>query len=278
MPDFLSLMAARSAERLAAARRREPLPALRRRAAETAAPSRLELHPRRFDLIAEIKRMAPSAGTLASDRSGALVAKQARAYARGGAVAISVLTEPQAFGGSLDDIGDAARAAPLPVMRKDFLIDPYQLFESRAVGAAGILLIVRLLSDAQLDEMLAAAAEAEMFALLEAFDEHDLRRATRVVTGAPSPEILLGINSRDLSNLQVDDKRFERLAAQLPGKAPRVAESGVTSSEDARRVAALGFDLALVGTALMRAANPAQLTAELIAAGAEEAARRCACS
>lgn len=276
MSGFLSLMASRSAERVAAARRREALSALRRRAADTPAPPRLGL--RRFDLIAEIKRMAPSAGTLAPERSSGLVPRLARAYARGGAAAISVLTEPQTFGGSLDDMGDAARAAGLPVMRKDFLIDPYQVFESRATGAAGVLLIVRLLSDTQLDEMLEAAAEVGLFVLLEAFDAGDLRRATRVVRASGLVQMLTGINSRDLSNLQVDAARFERLAESLPTSAPRVAESGIASAEDIRRVAALGFELALVGTALMRASDPARLTAELIAAGRKEVARRCGCS
>ncbi len=272
MADFLDLMAATSTTRASQAKQQEPESALRRRALDRADPPTLQLHPGRFDLIAEVKRHAPSAGALVGDDADDpdLVARQADAYVRGGVAAVSVLTEPDQFLGTLADVTSASRAVPVPVLRKDFLVDPYQVVEARAAGAGGVLLIVRMLDDARLGELLDAANAMRLFVLLEAFDEDDLARAAeKVVDGTDN--VLLGLNTRNLATLQVDSDRLERLYHAFPEHTPRVAESGLESVEDIRRAARLGYQLALVGSALMRAAEPTRLAETMIRAGREEA-------
>ena len=276
--DFLGRMARSSSLRVGEARRRESDTALRRRAADAPRGSELRLSARGFDVIAEIKRRAPSAGSLAAGDALAGVAARAAAYAQAGAAAISVLTEPDEFDGSLEDLGRAVRATHVPVMRKDFLVDPYQVFEARAAGAAGVLLILRLLDEARLDEMLDAAREARQFVLLEAFAAADLARAlaARERAAAGAVTALVGVNARDLVSLDVDRECFLRLRAHAPRELPIVAESGVGSADDARQVAALGYRAVLVGSALMRAADPERLLAQMIRAGREEVSRSCA--
>lgn len=275
MADLLERMARSSRRRVADARGRESAAALRRRAADTAPPALLELSPRGFDLIAEIKRRAPSAGRFDFAET---VGRRAALYAGAGAAAVSVLTEPDEFAGSLDDLREASRAAPVPVMRKDFLVDPYQVFEARAAGAAGVLLILRLVGDGTLAELLDAAHETKMFVLLEAFDGADLERLRALETRAGAGPIrLVGVNARDLVSLEIDAGRFARLVPALPDGLPRVAESGLESGADARRVSALGYRLALVGGALMRAPDPALRIAEMIEEGRQEGTRPCAC-
>ena len=195
------------------------------------------------------------------------------AYAQGGAAAVSVLTEPARFGGSLEHLSRAGAAlAPfkVPAMRKDFLVDPYQVLEARVAGAGGVLLIVRMLPRSQLLVLLDAAAEHSLFVLLEAFDADDLH-AAREVLAARGParvggadNILIGINSRDLQTLEVVPERFEALAPRLPPDLPAVAESGVATASDAVRMMRLGFRLALVGTALMSHDDPRQLLREIL--------------
>ncbi len=278
MSDFLSQMARSSAKRATTAKQSESEANLRRRAADRPAPPPLQLHASCFDLFAEVKRTAPSAGVLADSDDPDIVITQADSYARGGAAALSVLTEPDVFRGSLDDLAIATRAVLIPVMRKDFLVDPYQVFEARAAGAAGVLLILRLLDDARLGEMMGAATEAGLFVLLEAFDNEDLDRAGDIVSSSSEPEIhtLVGLNARDLTSLQVDSQRFTDLAGAFPTGVRRVAESGLATPEDARRMAALGYHVALVGSALMRADDPSKLTAAMIDAGRTESLRECA--
>src|SRR5690606_28046720 len=155
-------------------------------------------------------------------------------------------------------------------MRKDFLVSPRQVLEARAAGAGGVLLIVAMLDDAALGEMLAAAREQGLFVLLEAFDEPDLERAAALLAGGTTPGdalVLVGVNSRDLRTLAVDPERLARLAPRLPAGIAAVAESGLHTPADAATAAALGYRLALVGTALMRAADPARLAADMLAAG-----------
>ena len=280
MSDFLALMARNSKRRAAEARQRENLGALRRRALAMPDCPRLELHCGRFDIIAEVKRHAPSVGAIRPADAGDpdLVGRQAEAYVRGGAAAISVLTEPETFHGTLEDLTAAARAVPIPIMRKDFLVDPYQVIEARAAGAAGVLLILRMLDDAHLGEMLDAAGELGLFVILEAFDQDDLARA-RQVTSATDDEavrVLVGLNSRNLATLEVDDERLARLANAFPDGLPRVAESGLETPADVARVAALGYSLALGGTALMKASNPTKLTADMIEAGRIATMKQCA--
>jgi indole-3-glycerol phosphate synthase len=270
MADFLDIMAGASKARVSQAKQREPESALLRRALDRADPPTLQLHPGRFDLIAEVKRHAPSAGALVDANDPDLAARQADAYVRGGVAAVSVLTEPDQFLGTLADVTSASGAVPVPVLRKDFLVDPYQVVEARAAGAGGVLLIVRMLDGARLGELLDAANTMRLFVLLEAFDEDDLARAAdMVVDGADN--VLLGLNTRDLATLQVDSDRLERLYHAFPEHTPRVAESGLESVEDIRRAARLGYQLALVGSALMRAAEPTKLVETMIRAGREEA-------
>jgi len=271
-PDFLARMAASSRVRAHAAEARRPAGPLAERVRHLPPPPALRLSPQGFDLIAEVKCRSPSAGNLAA---GALkIAAQARNYVRGGAAALSVLTEPAEFAGDLAHLKEAAAtAAPVPAMRKDFLVSPYQLLEARAAGAGGVLLIAVMLGDRELREMLRATHQLGMFALVEVFDLPDLERAAPAIRAAgPAIEngrcrTLLGVNCRDLRTLKVDFGRFAALAPHLPRGVPSVAESGVESVGQAARVAGLGYDVALVGTALMRASDPGRLAAELLAAG-----------
>ncbi len=269
MSGFLDSMAQSSAQRVAAASSNESLAALRARAVGAPAAPPLRLSPAGFDVIAEIKLRSPAAGQLGSQSDDWL--GRAAVYARGGAAAVSVLTEPSRFDGSLEHLQLAATALrPLgvPVMRKDFLVDPYQVAEARAAGAGGVLLIVRMLSPQRLSQLLDAAAEHGLFVLLEAFDGDDLQTAAALLRRrAPDvPPVLIGINSRDLQTLKVVQQRFETLAPQLPAGWPGVAESGVACADDARRMRRLGYRLALIGTALMTSADPALLLAEIFAA------------
>jgi indole-3-glycerol phosphate synthase len=273
-------MAEHSAARVAEARRREREAALLRRAHAAPAAPPLVLHPDGFDLFAEIKRRAPSAGRLGAARGedADAAVRQARAYSAAGAAAVSVLTEPMAFGGGLDDLEDAARAASVPVLRKDFLVDPYQVAEARAGGAGGVLLIVRLLEGPRLSEMIDAAASLGLFVLLEAFDESDLERAGDAAgtAGRSGARLLAGVNARDLATLEVDVSRLGRLSERCPKGLPRVAESGCASPDDLRRAAAWGYDVALVGRALMTTPEPETLARGMIAAGRQAARSRCA--
>jgi indole-3-glycerol phosphate synthase len=268
-------MAQGSEQRVAAALRRESLAALQRRALETPPAPPLRLSPQGFDVIAELKLRSPAKGALGSADDDWL--GRVQAYARGGAAAVSVLTEPTRFDGSLEHLRRCAhslRPLGVPAMRKDFLVDPYQLVEARAAGAGGALLIIRMLSATRIADMLDAAASHGLFVLLEAFDAEDLAtaqallgaRAARSHAGTLAAPILLGINCRDLQTLEVVEERFDSLAAQLPPSWPAVAESGVASSADAKRVKQLGFRLALMGTALMAQDDPVPLLQEILAA------------
>lgn len=236
------------------------------------APSSPPLRLGRFELIAEIKRHSPAEGVLAEDVD---VAARARRYAYAGAAAVSVLTEPERFGGSLEDLRTAAGALHdegIPAMRKDFLVDPWQVLEARVAGASGVLLIVAMLDDPTLAEMVATAREHGLFVLLEAFDEADLERVARhLPEAAGGPPVMVGVNTRDLRTLAVDPARLQRLASRLPAGTPAVAESGLLTAADAAAAAALGYGAALVGTALMRAADPCALLAAMRAAGTDAA-------
>lgn len=279
--DFLAAMARHSAARVAAAQAREPLADLRRRAAETPPPPALALASVGFDVIAEIKLRSPALGALAGDEPRDVhrdVAERALRYARGGACAISVLTEPSRFDGALSHLHAAAaavQALDVPVMRKDFLVDPYQVFEARAAGAGGVLLITRMLSDAQLVEMLDAATEAGLFALVEAFDAPDLARGNALLARLPSPP-LLGINTRDLTTLQIDSARLRTHAGEFAAGCLPVAESGVASVADCADAARMGYRVALIGTALMQAAEPAALLAQMLVSGRAASVQRAA--
>jgi indole-3-glycerol phosphate synthase len=264
-----------SERRVRAARAVESEEALLARALGTPAPPRLAWSDAGFDVVAEVKRRAPSAGVLAPGTAVADASRRAAAYAAAGAAAISVLTEPDEFGGSLDDLAAVARTVGTAAMRKDFLVGPYQVLEARAAGAAGALVIVRMLDDRTIDGMVEAARRTGLFLLLEAFDERDLDRAGEARERAgEGVDLPVGLNARDLRTLEVDLERLARLAARFPEGAVRVAESGVARPADAARLAAAGYRAALVGSALMREADPAPLVRAMIDAGRTAAARR----
>ncbi len=270
--NFLARMGAASLRRAMHAEARRPADALAERLRRLPPPPGFRLSAQGFDVIAEVKRRSPATGTLAA--SALQVGRQARHYVAGGASALSVLTEPAEFQGDLAHLKEvAAAAATTPAMRKDFLVTPYQLLEARAAGAGGVLLIAALLDDRALREMLRATLQLGMFALVEVFDTADLDRAVPALRRlAPAvvdgyARTLLGVNCRDLRTLQVDFRRFADLAPRLPRDIPVIAESGVGSPGQAARVAELGYAGALVGTALMRASDPARLVGDLLEAG-----------
>ena len=283
MSDFLEQMAAGSRERLEVARRGRSEADLLHTAGSMAPAPKLTLHPARFDLIAELKLRSPAVGQLKSGDEN--VAARVTSYAHAGAAAISVLTEPSRFDGSMDHLAQATRAlAPLnvPAMRKDFLVDPYQVVEARVAGAGGVLVIIRMLSRTGIQEMLECARSLGLFVLLEAFDEADIEVMHQVLPRGPEPVmsmgtgstagqtsprhafpgsphgalVLAGLNCRDLATLQIVPQRLIELAHLLPTHVPRVAESGVLTPADAARVAAAGYELALVGSALMQGGDP----------------------
>ncbi|MGO1318838.1 MAG: indole-3-glycerol phosphate synthase TrpC [Galactobacter sp.] len=218
---------------------------------------------RPFGVISEVKRKSPSKGALAEIPEPAALAA---AYERGGAAAISVLTEQRRFGGSLADL-DAVRAAvDIPVLRKDFTVDEYQILEARAHGADLILLIVAALSDEQLRTFLDLTESLGMNALVETHTEDEVARATQL--GAK----LVGVNVRNLKTLDVDPARFATLAPALPAGAVMIAESGVSSAADVATYAAAGAHAVLVGEALVKGADPESAVREFTMTGA--AARR----
>lgn len=274
--DFLASMAGSSRARVAQARRLMGEAELMRWAEASPQPPPLALSPQGFDVIAEVKLRSPAVGQLKSGDED--VAERVGAYAGAGAAAVSVLTEPERFEGSLDHLEQASRALAsrrVPTMRKDFLVEPYQVAEARLAGAGGILIIVRMLDRAALLALISSAKRLGLFVLVECFDESDIGIASDL---AASPEaqgarLLLGLNSRDLVTLKVVPGRLEQLAPRLPAALPRVAESGVATPADAARLAACGYDLALIGSALMTAPDPAALLRDMIEAGRKARAR-----
>ena len=276
--DFLDQMAAGSRQRADAAKRVCSDANLLARALASPVPPRLQRHAAGFDLIAEMKLRSPAVGQLKS--GGEDVGARVTSYARAGAAAVSVLTEPSRFDGSMAHLELATGAlTPLhvPAMRKDFIVDPYQVSEARLAGAGGVLVILRMLPRAELDALIDRARELGLFVLLEAFDEADIELMHAIVASHTKSgvEMLAGVNCRDLTTLQIVPRRLDELAHLLPTSVPRVAESGVGSAEDARRVAAVGYELALVGSALMQGGDPRALAAAMLAAGrgARSAAR-----
>ncbi len=225
------------------------VPAVRSLAAALAAPG--------LTVIAEVKRRSPSAGELAPDLDPA---GQAAAYQRGGAGAVSVLTEPDFFSGSLDDLAAVREEVTIPVLRKDFIVDAAQIWESRSAGADAVLLIVAVLSDAELSQFIEVAADAGLDALVEVHSPLEASRAE--AAGAR----IVGVNNRDLATFAVDLATAERLAPLISGIPIRVAESGISGAADARRMADAGYQAVLVGEALVRANDPAALVAGMRAA------------
>ncbi|MGD8149081.1 indole-3-glycerol phosphate synthase TrpC [Ornithinimicrobium sp. Y1694] len=213
-------------------------------------------------VIAEVKRSSPSKGALAAIADPAALAAD---YAEGGASVISVLTEGRRFGGSLADL-DAVRArVDIPVLRKDFVVDPYQVWEARAHGADLVLLIVAALPQEVLIGLLERIESLGMHALVEVHDEPELERA--LAAGAR----IVGVNNRDLRTLEVDRGTFARLAPSMPEGIVRVAESGVRGPLDVVSFVEAGADAVLVGEALVTGASPREAVAELVAVGSHPA-------
>jgi indole-3-glycerol phosphate synthase len=257
------------------ARKREEVEALLPLAAEvraqaTDAPPPRDLaaalrRPDEVRVLAEVKRRSPSAGPIRPDADAATVAGW---YEQGGAAAVSVLTDRDFFGGELEDLRRVRAAVGLPALRKDFVIDPVQVWEARAAGADAVLLIVRILDDARLAELHGLAAELGMSVLVEAHDAEEVERA--LAAGAR----LLGINNRDLATFRTDLALSLDLAADIPAAVTLVAESGIRSAEDVDRLGAAGVDAVLVGESLMRQPDPARAVAALAGRPKAAGARR----
>ena len=213
-------------------------------------------------LIAEIKRRSPSQGAIRPDLDPVA---HARAYARGGAVAVSVLTEAAHFGGSLDDLSQVAAAVALPVLRKDFIIDETQILEARVAGASAVLLIARVLTPDRLSALAAAAAQHGLGTLVEVHTAAELEAALAVRPTA------VGVNARDLGTFTVDLRYAEEIIARVPAHIPLVAESGVEGRGDVERLAAAGADFVLVGTSLARRSDAETAVRALV--GVERRAR-----
>jgi indole-3-glycerol phosphate synthase len=262
LDDIISGVRADLAEREAAV----PLDAVKARA-ERRPPARDALAAFRalgVSVIAEVKRQSPSKGALAEISDPAWLARE---YEAGGATAISVLTEQRRFGGSLADLDVVRAAVDTPVLRKDFIVSPYQVWEARAHGADLVLLIVAALDQPRLVGLLERVESLGMHALVEVHDETEVLRA--VDAGAR----LVGVNARNLKTLDVDRDTFGRLAPLLPSSVMCVAESGIRGPRDLLAYAALGADAVLVGEAAVTRGDPRAAVAELVTAGAHPATR-----
>lgn len=282
MSDFLAAACAAARARVAEAAAAVPLPALVEAARATPPPPGFAaaLAGPGTAVIAEVKRASPSRGPIADvPDPGGLAA----AYAAGGAAAVSVLTEPRWFHGGLHDLAAVAAAVAVPVLRKDFVVDAYQVWEARAAGAAAVLLIVAALDDETLADLLRTAADAGLDALVEVHDRAEAARAAagsthagagtaRAAAAGPSPRLVVGVNARDLATLTVDDGRFAAVRDALPPGALAVAESGVHGPRDVARLRGLGADAVLVGEHVATAGDPRAAVAALVAAGAVPAA------
>jgi len=246
---------------LASTRRQLPLLRSRRAALEraaTAGPAPRRLAPaltgERVAVIAEVKRRSPSAGTI---RENLDPATYAAAYAHAGAAAISVLTDGPFFGGSLEDLRAVVARVPVPVLRKDFILDELQILEARAAGASAVLLIVRALTAPRLRELLGCAAEWQLDALVEVHTSTEL--ASALEAGAR----IVGVNSRDLDTFTIDTARAWDILGEVPTDVLAVAESGMSSHSDVAAAAAAGADAVLIGTALSAAPDPAAILADV---------------
>jgi indole-3-glycerol phosphate synthase len=259
IPGVLIDQLADARARVASALEQESLDALRARALRMPpGPSfTAALAGPRTALIAEVKRSSPSKGALAPIADPVALAAEYRA---GGASVISVLTAPLGFGGSLDDLAAVARLGA-PTLRKDFIVDRYQVWEARAAGASAVLLLAVALDDDRLADLMEAAAEAELGVLLEVHDATEFARAR-----ALGPAVI-GVNVRDLRDFSVDRARFAALAGSRPSGTLLVAESGVEGPQDVSAYARAGADAVLVGEHLVRSGDPRSAVAALVAAG-----------
>ena len=260
-PDLLRTIVAATQQITDTRRAQEPASALERRAlSRTPRGDRFEVAlgmNDRVNVIAECKRRSPSRGVLAADYDPVSIARK---YEAGGAAAISVLTEPTFFDGALAHLTAVREAVALPVLRKDFIVDDYQLLEARAAGADAVLLIVAALAQPELVRLQARAWELGLAALVEVHDDEELLRA--VDSGAR----VVGVNNRNLRTLVVDVGASDRLAALMPAGVVGVSESGLQTRSDLERLAAAGYRAFLIGERFMTDPDPARAIAELIGA------------
>lgn len=261
MTDTLARICEAKRLHVADAKRRRPTGEIRERAVAAPPPRGFAAALRgaraegRYGLIAEIKRASPSKGTIRRDFDPAALA---RAYAAGGAACLSVLTDAPFFQGADAHLKAARAAAALPTLRKDFILDPYQVLEARAIGADCVLLIAAALDDGQAGELLAAVAESGMDALVEVHDEAELSRALALDAGT------IGINNRNLKTLETDTGTARRLAPLVPEDRLVVAESGLSTRADLAALEEVGVTAFLIGGALMRQADVRAATEALL--------------
>jgi indole-3-glycerol phosphate synthase len=255
--SFLSRLVSHKRQEITRAKQLLPLAELEQLARAQAAPRdfrRALTGGENIAVIAEMKKASPAAGILRENYDPKWLAKS---YFENGAAALSILTDAEFFHGHLDHLQQARAACALPLLRKDFLLEPYQVLEARARGADAILLIVAILDRSQLFELLSAAGELEMQTLVETHNEAEMDRA--LLAGAA----IIGINNRDLRTFEVSLETTERLAKLIPRSCVRVAESGITSRQDVERIAACGMDAILVGSHLMRQPDPGKALSAL---------------
>ena len=260
MSDILDRILARKVEEIAERSARTPLAELVARCADLAdtrgfaAAIEARIDAGQPAVIAEVKKASPSKGVIRAEFDPAAIA---RSYESGGAACLSVLTDADFFQGSEVYLEQARAACALPVLRKDFTIDPYQVYEARAIGADCILLIVAALDDERLLELSLLAAELDLDVLVEVHDEGELERALEV----PAP--LIGVNNRNLRSFEVSLETTLRLRARVPAERLLVTESGIVTREDVARLRAAGVDSFLVGETFMRASDPGEALRDL---------------
>ncbi len=257
MADFLEEVSARTRQRLEAQKAKWSVEQMRKRFKSDVPKRHFQKalhHPGKVMLIAEIKQASPSAGVIRKDND---IAGRIKAYTSGGAAALSILTEEDYFHGSPQVLEQAHEVSTLPLLRKDFIIDPYQIVESKSLGADAILLIATLLPGALLRDFIMQAGEIGLETLVEVHDERELDHALE------AQSTVIGINNRDLKTLRVDPRNAERLLAKVPKmKITLVVESGIKKPEELPRLRDLGAHAVLIGETFMRAENPEQTVKE----------------